>query len=49
MKNAHDIIKAPVLTEKAYDGIADKIYVFYVDVNAGKAEIKSAVEEIFGV
>ena len=49
MKNAHDIIKAPVLTEKAYDGISDKKYVFYVDVKAGKSEIKKAVEEIFDV
>lgn len=49
MKNAYDIIKAPVLTEKAYDGIADRKYVFYVDVNAGKSEIKAAVEEAFGV
>ena len=49
MKNAHDIIKAPVLTEKAYDGIADRKYVFYVDVKADKTEIKNAVEEVFGV
>ena len=30
MKNPHDIILRPVLTEKAYEGIADKRYVFEV-------------------
>lgn len=28
MKNPHDIILRPVLTEKSYDGMADKRYVF---------------------
>ena len=28
MKNPHDIIKRPVLTEKAYEGIGEKRYVF---------------------
>ncbi|MBO4367306.1 MAG: 50S ribosomal protein L23 [Clostridia bacterium] len=49
MKSAYDIILRPVLTEKTYDSIADKRYVFEVDVHAGKTEIKAAVEEIFGV
>ena len=47
MKNPHDIIKRPVLTEKAYEGIDEKRYVFEVDIKANKAEIKSAVEEVF--
>lgn len=49
MKSAYDIILRPVLTEKTYDSIGDKRYVFEVDVHAGKTEIKAAVEEIFGV
>ena len=49
MKNAHDILLRPVLTEKGYDGIADKRYVFEVAIDANKIEIKKAVEEIFGV
>ncbi len=49
MKNPHDIILRPVLTEKAYDGLADKRYVFEVAVNANKIEIKQAVEAVFGV
>ena len=47
MKNPHDIILRPVLTEKAYEGIADKRYIFEVDVRATKTEIKAAIEEIF--
>lgn len=49
MKNPHDIIRRPVLTEKAYDGFADKKYVFEVDIRANRTEIKKAVEEVFGV
>jgi large subunit ribosomal protein L23 len=47
MKNAYDIIKRPILTEKAYEGIEDKRYVFEVDIRANKAEIKKAVETVF--
>ena len=45
MKNPHDIILRPVLTEKGYDGIADKRYVFEVSIDANKVEIKKAVED----
>ncbi len=47
MKDMHDVILRPVLTEKAYDGIADKRYVFEVAINANKTEIKQAVEAVF--
>ena len=49
MKSVHDVIIRPVLTEKAYDGFADKKYVFEVAINATKTEIKQAIETIFGV
>ena len=49
MKSVHDVIIRPVLTEKAYDGFADKKYVFEVAINATKTEIKQAVEAAFGV
>ena len=49
MKNAYDIIKRPVITEQSMENIADKKYVFMVDVESNKTEIKAAVEEIFGV
>ena len=47
MKNPHDIILRPVLTEKAYDGIADKRYIFEVAIDANKVEIKKAIEAVF--
>ena len=47
--NAYDIIRRPVITEQSMADVADKKYVFMVDVNANKTEIKAAVEEIFGV
>ncbi len=47
MKDPHDIILRPVLTEKAYEGIADKRYIFEVAVKATKTEIKQAVEAVF--
>ena len=43
MKNPHDVILRPVLTEASYEGIADKRYVFEVH----KTEIKLALEAIF--
>ena len=49
MKDPHDIIRRPVLSEKAYDGFADKRYVFEVAIGANRTEIKKAVEEVFGV
>ncbi len=47
MRDPHDIIKRPVLTEKAYEGIADKRYIFEVAIDATKTEIKQAVEAVF--
>ena len=47
MKDPHDIILRPVLTEKGYDGIADKRYVFQVAVDSNKVEIRKALEKVF--
>ena len=44
---AHDIIIAPVITEKSMAGIADKKYTFKVAKDAGKVEIANAIEEVF--
>ena len=49
MKDPHDIILRPVLTEKGYDGIADKRYVFEVAIGANKTEIKQALETVFPI
>ena len=47
--NVYDIIKRPVITEQSMESVADKKYVFMVDINANRTEIKAAVEEIFDV
>ncbi|MDR3051305.1 MAG: 50S ribosomal protein L23 [Oscillospiraceae bacterium] len=49
MKDPHDIIRRPVLTEKAYDGFESKRYVFEVDIHANKTEVRAALEQVFGV
>ena len=49
MKNVYDIIRRPVITEQSMEGVADKKYVFMVDVDSNKTEIKAAVEAVFGV
>ena len=49
MKDPRDIIKRPLITERTSDLMANKCYVFEVDVRANKTEIKQAVEQIFKV
>ena len=47
--NMYDIVKRPVITERSMENVADKKYVFEVDINANKTEIKAAIEGVFGV
>lgn len=49
MRDAHDIILAPVLTEKSMDAISQKKYTFKVAQDAEKIEIAKACEELFEV
>ena len=49
MKNAFEVIIAPVVTEKTNSMVANKKYTFRVNPAAGKIEIAKAVEEIFKV
>lgn len=46
---ANKIIIRPLLTEKSYAGIQNKVYTFEVAKNADKVAIKKAVEELFEV
>ena len=46
---ANKIIIKPLLTEKSYAGIQNKVYTFVVAKNADKVAIKKAVEELFEV
>ena len=49
MKTAYDIILRPIITEQSTEHVDIKKYVFEVARDANKAEIRKAVEEIFGV
>ena len=50
MKTAHDIILAPVVSEKSYDLIEhNNSYTFEVDPRANKEEVRDAVETVFDV
>jgi large subunit ribosomal protein L23 len=45
----YDIIRAPVITEKATMGSEHNQVTFKVPLDASKPEIKAAVEGVFGV
>lgn len=45
----HDVLIAPVVSEKTYGLIDDNKYTFQVRRDANKTQIKIAVESIFGV
>ena len=49
MNNYRDIIKAPIITEKASTLKENNVYTFSVDVKANKTQIKQAIEAIFNV
>jgi len=44
-----DVILRPVLSEKTWRGMEDGKYTFEVAADAGKSEIRTAVEDLFGV
>ncbi len=44
-----DVIRKPVITEKATTAIDQNQYTFEVDPRAAKPDIKAAVEELFNV
>jgi large subunit ribosomal protein L23 len=43
------VLIAPVVSEKSYSGIADRVYTFKVHPDAHKTQVKQAVELHFGV
>ncbi len=46
---ANEVIIRPILTEKSYGGIQNKIYSFVVNKKSNKVEIAQAVEKMFNV
>ena len=49
MRNPHDIIIRPIITERSMDDMAEGKYTFQVDKRTTKSEIKKAVETVFDV
>lgn len=49
MKDPHDVILYPIISEKSYGGIDEGKYTFMVDPRCNKSEIKDAVEAVFDV
>jgi large subunit ribosomal protein L23 len=49
MRSLHDVIIAPVVSEKSYELLDEGRYTFVVHASANKTEIKQAVEKVFGV
>ena len=49
MRNPHEVLIKPVVSEKSTDLMAQNKYTFQVDPQAIKIEIKHAVETIFKV
>ncbi|WP_299649543.1 50S ribosomal protein L23 [uncultured Jannaschia sp.] len=47
--NTYDVIRKPIITEKATMASEANAVVFEVAIDANKPQIKSAVEELFGV
>ena len=49
MKSPYDIILKPIISEDSMEKMEDKKYVFKVDKNVNKIEIRNAIEKIFDV
>ncbi|ATW27118.1 50S ribosomal protein L23 [Candidatus Formimonas warabiya] len=49
MRNPHDVLIKPLVSEKSISLMEQNKYPFIVDKNANKVEIKHAVQELFKV
>ena len=49
MRTAYDIVLEPVISEQSMDVAQNKKYTIKVATDANKTQVKTAVEEIFGV
>jgi large subunit ribosomal protein L23 len=49
IRDYHDVLLAPVISEKSYALLDQNKYTFLVDPSANKTEIKIAVEKVFKV
>jgi large subunit ribosomal protein L23 len=49
VKDATTVLRHPVISEKTYSLMNQGVYVFVVDPRATKIEVRTAVEQAFGV
>ncbi|HEX3839488.1 MAG TPA: 50S ribosomal protein L23 [Acidimicrobiales bacterium] len=49
MRDAHNVLIRPVVSEKSYALMDENVYVFVVDPSATKIDVRHAVEQAFGV
>jgi large subunit ribosomal protein L23 len=49
MRSPYDVLVKPIITEKAMMDMEEGRYTFRVLTDANKTEIRTAVEEVFGV
>ncbi len=49
MRDAHNVLIRPVVSEKSYALMDENVYVFVVDPAATKIDVRHAVEQAFGV
>ncbi|MGH9080885.1 MAG: 50S ribosomal protein L23 [Acidimicrobiales bacterium] len=49
MRDPHNVLIRPVVSEKSYSLMDENVYVFVVDPSATKIDVRRAVENAFGV
>lgn len=49
MRSPYDVIKKPLISEKAMDLVSENKYSFFVEPKSNKIEIKYAIEQLFNV
>ena len=49
MRDPHNVLIRPVVSEKSYSLMDENVYVFVVDPSATKVDVRHAVEQAFGV
>ncbi len=49
MRDPHNVLIRPVVSEKSYALMDENVYVFVVDPSATKVDVRHAVEQAFGV
>jgi large subunit ribosomal protein L23 len=49
MRDPHNVLIRPVVSEKSYALMDENVYVFVVDPSATKVDVRRAVESAFGV